>query len=131
MISDSLAQLRELLAPVVAKAESAKAEMDAIKADRQTALAPVRALVEQLGVPAALKSLRYLSSRPFLIIEQKDEFRTRCSTLLEANEMLAEKFGLTLPALAVIADSNYNRLDKTKDVLARYADIYAGIRKVD
>ncbi|WP_454742398.1 hypothetical protein [Cupriavidus necator] len=59
--------------------------------------------------------------------EQKAEFDDACRLLRSANGELAVKLGLTLPALEELGDANYNRLDKTRDALARHADIFRGI----
>lgn len=125
-----LDELRALLAPLVAQAAAAADELTAVKTEREQALEPVKALCGELGVPRAILSLRYFSSRPFVTAEQKVEFNERCRTLRSANMKMAEKLGITLPVLDQLADANHNRLDKLKDLFLRYDDIYTGLRKV-
>ncbi|RWA51433.1 hypothetical protein AU476_22615 [Cupriavidus sp. UYMSc13B] len=126
-----LADLQALLAPVMAKLEQAQADLRAAQAARENTLAPVKQLVEQLGVTKAIGRLRVLSSRSFLPKEQKAEFDDACQLLRSANAELAVKLGLTLPALTELCEANYNRLDKTRDALARHADIFQSIKQVE
>ena len=122
--------LRTLLDPLVAEAAAATDELTAVKTEREQALEPVKALCAELGVPRAISSLRYFSSRPFVTSQQKDEFGERCRSLRSASMKLAEKLGITLPFLDELADANHNRLDKLKDLFLRYDDIYTGLQKV-
>lgn len=126
---DELAELRATIAPLEAEAASALGELNALEQQRQLTLEPVIALCAEFGVPKALSSLRFFSSRSFLTATQKEEFEERRRTLCMANKGLAEKLAITLPVLEEFGSANYNRLDKVRGLFARYGDIYAGLKK--
>jgi len=127
---EQLAKLRAVLEPLAAEAAAAHVVLKSIEAERQISLAPVKTLCEQLGVPKAIASLRYFSTRKVMTREHKDEFDSRCRSLRAANKLLAERLGITLPLLEELASANYNRLDKLRDLLARIDDVYSAVRMV-
>ncbi|WP_439684469.1 hypothetical protein MNJPNG_02785 [Cupriavidus oxalaticus] len=127
----ALADLQALLKPVMARVAQAQADLHEAQAERQRTLAPVTELLEQLGVTKAIGRLRALSHRSFLLKEQKVDFDDACQRLRSANAHLAATLGLTLPALTELGQANYNRLDKTRDALARHADLFVGIRPAE
>lgn len=126
-----LVELKAMLDPIAAQAATAKEELQALEAERQIILAPVKALLDESGVPHALSRLRYFSRCFSVTRVQKEEFNAACRTLRDANKLLATKLGITLPALNELREFNPNRLDKTKDALIRYSDIYAGMQKIN
>lgn len=125
-----LAELRVVLDPLAAQAAAAHVALKTIEDERQMVLAPVKALCDELGVPKAIASLRYFSTRTVMTREHKDEFDERCRSLRAANAKLGTALGIMLPVLEELADANYNRLDKLRSVLARCEDVYVGLRTV-
>lgn len=90
-------------------------------------LAPLKSLCATLGVPDALARLRQLSSKSFLVSEEKNDFRLACRILQDGNTRLREALSVALPALDELADANYNRLDMVRASLTRHRDIYCGV----
>lgn len=124
---EELSHLRAVLGDAVADAQAAESELCALSVAIEQELSPARSLCEKLGVTDALITLKRLSSRRFLLAEQKTEFDAACRTLRGANDQVRARLHVSLPALVELVDASYNRLDKVRDSFVRYENVYRGV----
>ena len=105
-------------------------ELDIIKEERAKVMAPVIKYCVASDVHAAFEVLRGYAQHSFVLASDKKSFYSAQVTLSNAYKFVKDNFGVLLPALDIIGNASFNRMDRLKDYFIKYDDFFEKVEVV-